>query len=539
VSSRPHASVKLREIATVSVNILGVAEEERKLYIEQSLKEHPEKAKELTSYLESHLTINSLCYVPFIMVALLHLCDQGITLPSNSVELYHRFVCLTICRHFVRSGHPLNNDITNITNFPEPCNRVVKQLAELSFKALDDNKIIFTLEEIKAFCPDITAIPGAIDGFGLLQAVQHFGITVKAMTFNFSHYSIQEFLAAYHVAQLPALDELTVLREKFWSDTHANMFSIYTVLTNGQRPAFKHFLWHPSFLPQTFKQCSSSGRAIVSEKFLEKQINCLRLFRCFKETDNKEICQFIKNAKCFNDKVINLCHTTLSPYDIECITVFLMCSFHKEWKKLSLWNCHIQDIGLHTLHCYLTSHDIIIKDLDLSFNILGSSSSSSISDITIHRRVEKLVIDDNHTIGEDFALYEILFHPFSKLLRLHMMGTRLSNCAAIMLFTALAKGSKLQELFISNNLITDEACEVIAATLMNSLLVKLGMWGNKISAEAAKNLVQALKQNSTLEVLALPSYDKHVKRSIKIIEEEIRKKRESRGCQTDLEVIIL
>ena len=58
VSSRPHASVKLREVATVRVDIVGFAEEERRLYIEESLKGHPQKAKVLTDYLESHLTIN-------------------------------------------------------------------------------------------------------------------------------------------------------------------------------------------------------------------------------------------------------------------------------------------------------------------------------------------------------------------------------------------------------------------------------------------------------------------------------------------------
>jgi len=123
VSSHPHASVKLREDATVRVDISGFAEEERKLYIEHSLKGYPQKVKELTNYLDSHLTINGLCYVPFIMVALLYLYNQGIPLPSNSVELYHRFITLTICRHLVKSGHPLDNKITDLA---EPCNTIVK-----------------------------------------------------------------------------------------------------------------------------------------------------------------------------------------------------------------------------------------------------------------------------------------------------------------------------------------------------------------------------------------------------------------------------
>ena len=181
----------------------------------------------------------------------------------------------------------------------------MKQLVELSLKALNDNKLIFTLEEMRVACPDIAVVPGAINGFGLLQAVQHFSLTAKTMTFNFLHFSIQEFLAAYHVIQLPELDELKVLQEKFWSDVHSNMFSIYTTLTKGQRPAFKGFLRQeqPSFL-QTFKRYFSPSRSdvVISEKFLDDQIKSLHLFRCFYEAGDDEICRSIETSKCFSDK---------------------------------------------------------------------------------------------------------------------------------------------------------------------------------------------------------------------------------------------
>ncbi|XP_065888438.1 protein NLRC3-like [Dysidea avara] len=537
VSSRPHASVKLREVATVRVDILGFAEEERKLYIEQSLKGHPQKVKELTDYLDSHLTINGLCYVPFIMVALLYLYDQGIPLPHSSVELYHRFICLTICRHLAKSGHPLENDVTNLADLPEPYNTIVKQLAKLSLKALNDNKLIFTLKEVKTTCPGITATPGAINGFGLLQAVQHFGVTAKTMTFNFSHFSIQEFLAAYHVAQLPTREELIVLREKFWNDIHANMFSIYTTLTKGQRPAFRQFLRQeqPSIL-QSFSGGRDEAAIVVSQKFLDEQIKCLRLFRCFKEAGDEEICRSITNSKCFDNKVINLRWTSLSPYDIECVTLFLTCSPHKEWKELNLSFCHIQDIGLRIIYRDLMSHNVTIKILNLWSNGFTRSSSSFISDLIIHCRVEELNISGNHTIGEDPALYNMLTHPSSRLVTLNMMSTSLSSPSAITLFTALSKGNKLKELYIINNPITDEACDVIATTMKNNTsLVRLGMSVNKISGEAAQHLLQALYNNDTLEALGLLyGYTEDVKKRIRSLEEVINKNRESRGCQTKL-----
>ena len=313
VSSRPHASVKLRQKATVKVNILGFADEERKLFIEQSLKEHSQKVTELTNYLESHLTINSHCYIPFIMVALLYLYNKGTPLARNSVDLYHHFICLTICRHLAKSGYPLENNITDLTDFPAHCSTIIKQLAKLSLEGLHHNKLVFTLEEVRKACPDIAVLPGALNGFGLLQAVQHFGITATKMTFNFLHFSIQEFLAAYHITQLSLSEELTVLREKFWDDMHGNMFFIYTTLTKGQRPAFKRFLQQPTFV-QSFKQIFSRGRNSIgiSEEILNGQIKCLHLFRCFYEAEGKYICQSIQGAKCFVDKVIDLSCTSLS-----------------------------------------------------------------------------------------------------------------------------------------------------------------------------------------------------------------------------------
>ena len=51
VSSRPHASVRLRENATVKVDILGFTEAERRHYIKESMKGQPHKTDELSRYL--------------------------------------------------------------------------------------------------------------------------------------------------------------------------------------------------------------------------------------------------------------------------------------------------------------------------------------------------------------------------------------------------------------------------------------------------------------------------------------------------------
>ena len=534
VSSRPHATVHLRERATVRVDILGFTEVERNQFIQQALKEQPQSIKELTQYLEDHFTISSLCVVPFNMVVLLFLYKQRSFLPNNSTQLYNHFICLTICRHLARYGHPLDNSITDLTNLPDPCSKIIQQLSKLSLEALNNNTLVFTFDEIKVACPDIATIPGAINGFGLLQAVQHFGLTGKTMTFNFLHFTIQEFLAAHHVASASPSDELKILKDRFWSDIHSNMFTIYISLTKGQHPSFKQFI-KPS-LVQRVKGFLTGEQ--VENRFLKDRVKCFRLFRCFFEASDSEMCRCIENAKTlhFRSKKINLSLNTLSPSDVECVTVFLTCSSCKDWKELELWNCYIQDYGLHILHRGLKSCNVTITTLGLLNNGLTESSSSAISDITIRCRVKKLFIAHNYILGEEERLYSILCDPSSMLEELYMSFTKLSSNGAIKLLTALSEGKKLSVLDIADNDITDEACDaIITAMNKNISLIRLDIDHNPVSGECAHLIVQALQHNTTLQLLYLPCYSDDVKERIKSSAEEVNKKRENHD-QVKLEI---
>ena len=527
ISSRPHASVGLRDQATMRVDILGFTEVEREHYIKESMKGQPQKIDELTQYLQGHSTINSLCFVPFNLVVLVYLYKQGIPLPKNSAGLYNYFICLTICRHLSKHDH-LQGSITEVTklpklsDLPEPYNKIIQQLSKLSLEGLNNDKLIFTLDDIKAACPEITAIPGAIKGFGLFQAVEHFGLTGKTVTFNFLHFSIQEFLAAHHIANLPADKELRIIEDKFWSDIHFNMFSIYVMLTKGQRPSFKHFL------------CGGNKAITISDKFLNDQLQCLRLYRCFHEAGDVDICKTIEQSARFSNKEIDLSGTTLATIDVECVTVFLTLSFHKGWVGLNLSDCYIQDHGLHILHHALHCSNITIDQLELYNNGLTAQSSTLISDITIKCKVKKLVITGNYVIGEDEQLFSMLSSPFTILKELHMIGIKLSR-AAIALFTALQDNNKLKFLNIAINAIPDDACDAIATALeRNSCLVTLYMNHNPLTGKGMVQIVNGLKVNNTLSVLRLPGCPVDIKKRIRSMEKDINKKREGQGCQVKL-----
>ena len=404
VSSHPHASGHLHKQATIRVDILGFTETEREHYIKQALPDQPHKIEELTQYLHQQPSVDSICFIPFNMVILLYLYKLGIALPKNSTELYHHFICSTICQHLSKFGSPLALNITDLSDLPEPYNRIIIQLLKLSLEALNNNKLIFILYEFTAACPDVAAIPGAINGFGLLQAVQHFGLYMITMTLNFIHFTIQEFLAAHYITHLSPNEELKVIEANFWKNNYFNMFAIYVSITKGQRYSFKTFL-------------SAGNEAIaIADKFLKDQLKCLRPYRRFNETEDYKMCKTMEGAEIFKRKVIYLRSTTLTASDMECVCLFLTSSFNKEWKVLNLINCHIQDKGLNILYRGLRHiNDVTIDVLWLHYNGLTSQSSSLISELTVKCKVRLLGINGNYTIGEDQQLYSMLTNPSTEL----------------------------------------------------------------------------------------------------------------------------
>ena len=124
------------------------------------------------------------------------------------------------------------------------------------------------------------------------------------------------------------------------------------------------------------------------------------------------MCKSIEEAEIFKRKEINLNRCArLSVTDLECLSLFLATSSLKQWKSLDLISGDIQDCGLQIIHKYLIGSNVIITELGLRHNGLTKSSSSLVRDIILSCKVEKLILNDNDTIGENGELYTMLTHP--------------------------------------------------------------------------------------------------------------------------------
>ena len=189
ITSRPTATVSLHDRVDRRIDILGLPKEERDKYISRIFSNSPERKVELDRYLKQQPVINGLCFVPLHLAILLYLFQQG-SLPETLTEMNESFILHTIYRHLERYGQTPSGTVDKLSKLPQPFLDNVHGLSVLAFNGLQENKLVFTFDEIKQACPHFDETVGAINGFGLLQAVEHYPHKGAGRTtsLNFLHY---------------------------------------------------------------------------------------------------------------------------------------------------------------------------------------------------------------------------------------------------------------------------------------------------------------------------------------------------------------
>ena len=483
VTSRPHASAHLRTSCDRYIEIRGFTREDRRSYIATSLKKTLD-VNALIQYLDSHLTISSLCFIPFNMTVLLWLYKQEVVLPSSSTELYNYFICHTIRHHLAKHGIKLHDDFADLSSLEEPYRQVIQQLSFLSYESLDKSKLTFTLDEIKSFCPQIDEIPGALNGFGLLHVVQHYGIR-KNTTINFVQFSLQEFLAAHYVIHQPHYKEFCLLNKNFMSGFYTNTFTMYMGVTKGQRPAFKQYLngnssWFAyiyRFIGDYLPLFIYNPSIAIRPGLLINTCVCFHLFRCFREANDEILCREINKSKWFSEGTISISDALL-PSDVECLCIFL--DSRAEWRGLYCYQC-IDDVGFQILHQCLTNK---AKSTCIHEIVIGSGSWSKTAGKILTPFCSRLIT-------------EIVIACKTEVLEV--------STPALHLEDVISLKDQLTELkfYVEDN---EEAIIHYMPILLcgNKTLKLLRLYGDDLTDDSVEALAEALKHNCVLEELRVP-----------------------------------
>ena len=563
ITSRPIASENLQRLAHVKVEVLGFNDKSKKEYIQKELKDYPEKAKCLISYLNNHSDINKICYIPIMMTIMVCTFKEYEELPINQSELYERFVTLVISRYLQKLDDTLPKNILSIKKLPARYQIYLEQLSEFAFKTIESDKIIFNNVDIENLSQSFALSSKELHGLGLFKATEQFSFRKmdNCVWYNFLHLSIHEYLAAYYIKSLEISEQFEIFSQKLFMKHYTNVWVMFIGLQHNVTHEFHQFLTYSHICGASDAAKDEMQSILQNLLFKIKNINIKNVIGtfkllCFKNNNDKLQSDVIK--KNFNEIYdsrclfwftynwtrlhISLCSTTNSDPLIEVylldknshdisyhqavtvlkqnqnLSVMLVssdtlvgyrCNHHqlnnalhmnKSLEYVILRYCLISDDIARVLSSYLIKSNL--KELHLGNNNLGPSVTVILRALKEVTQLKVLDLDDNNITGEVAEDLANVIKNNSNLRELGLRNTNLGPSATVIL-RALKVGIKLEVLILNDNNMTGEVAEDIGNFIKNNSYLKILGLGNNNLGPSATVILQALKENSRLKSLIL------------------------------------
>ena len=365
-TSRPHTTAHLHNCCDCKIEILGFSEDDRLNFLTKN-NVSDEDSYKVKEFLQKNLIINSLCYIPFNMANLLLLVVEKEELPRTQTELIKRSINITISHHITKSSRQ-----TNMTRqaMKKRIKNNVKLLSALAHTMTEKEKLVFTKTEISN--TGLKAIGQNINAFGLIQVAQFTDSEALTETlYSFVHFSVQEYLAAYHLSQCFTFAQSFVIHHNFWDERYFGIWKMYIGITQGAEFALQHFLSGENYCIAGVRYLRKRQFPGVSDKITVSKINCLYLYQMFLEAPDSKVKETLSDV--VKNDTINLSCEALCLNDVSLLTYSITRSYiTMNWKNIDLSYCKISNTECNKIFQDLSLDDgrqkPVIQHLNLSNN---------------------------------------------------------------------------------------------------------------------------------------------------------------------------
>ena len=549
VTSRPWASEHLRKNCghriTQHVEVLTSAKDQIEHYISKAEAEaQPSSfAAKFTDYLSSNPVIRAAMYTPVtakmaaeVFTWSLHTESPA---PTTMTELFTAFTLKTLVDHL--STHPVYHKqqlkVTTFSDLPKDVYKQFQDLCRMAYEGiLNRQQLVFSAAHL----------PTGFAPLCLMQEVPQLYTEDRTSSYHFIHLTLQEYLSAVHISQLPVHEQTRLFQEHVNSGHfkmtmrfmagHTKLANIPreitmrlmkddTKLTNfhtNTQLNYSHFLFEA-------KDISMTTRTLGSDEMF------VRSHYSWTPLDYYVTGHAISHSNCSwrlhfpsssNEKFKLFCQGCAAPGGTGCrghishaefwgngltsksIQSFVNIPPHilQNMRELYLINNKLDWSACDLLAKALPSSMSRLEELWLDYNPIGSGGAVEVIKALCGSGVKELQLW-NTGIGEPDceALCELLKSSHS-LQNLHIHQNNLSSESVASIITGLSHNSSLTTLDISNSHFSMANVVSLASVLKDHskcTLTVLNLQDCHINSEGAVELAAALCKNSTLKRLYL------------------------------------
>ena len=366
ITSRPYACKNI--VAGRTIEIVGFGNKEIGEFVKKHFSYDEQSFTEFLQQLNELPHLCSLCYVPINLTMVINIFKRSQNkLPTTLTELYQIFILINLQKQVqkCKDNNPefsaeavlaVNSDEDRLCELlpgiPVDMVEAILLLCKLSYFGFFEwhgcdswkkfPKVTFTESDLIHCGIDIENLNSLI----FLEAVHTY--PTSTTTYNFSHLTIQEFLAAIYISTLPQEKGLQLLNEYF-SD-YPIIFIFLCGLTGLMTTEMFQFI---------YSKLMSGG-----VDFWPPNSDVVTAIGCIYESKQTSLNQPIL-VKPF---ILTCSSNTLLPYDCLCISYLLSCF---PVTQLLMWNCSIGDKGAEMLIKYYPTKNItgqLLEVLEVDFN---------------------------------------------------------------------------------------------------------------------------------------------------------------------------
>ena len=532
ITSRPWASeflhLKCKEHISQHIEILGFTKANIQSYLESTTANDPSLLTGLKNYISCYPHIDSMMYIPLnsaIVVEVYRNSRKDETLvPKTMTELYFSLVRDLLLRHLF--DHPVDGktrrwSVCSFNDLPQDVYQQLCELGRIAYKGiLHKQQVIFS------------DLPEDFETLGLMQCAPELYVGERtAVSYNFLHLTVQEYLAAFHLSQQPVEKQIERFSEyKIQNRSKKHNFHMVLRFLCGIRK----FSGYPSDMLNTL--CvEKSGDDSAS---VERKVTFDTLHWFFEAQDSDVIAEVLGSSDIQLYRQLDV----MTPSD--CF-VLGYCVSHSNctWKN-NFVLCNIRDEGVEMLvrgaveektqctggiseidlmrnditsegvkHLLRFPNQLInkLETLNLRENKLDSESCAALANLIPHMpHLKELNLSNNPNIGQGGAvplMTSLTAHSSLEKLVLELTEIGVEDCRVLSELLS-SSSTSLKQLYVGINDLPSEAVELIISGLQhknNTTLEKLVMWDSYFSLKNTISLASALEANHTLVHLNLGS----------------------------------
>ena len=161
---------------------------------------------DLLQYVESHPVILAAMYTPVSATIIREVFKSAPHNPPTTVtQLYSAYILMRLEQYLTQ--HPkniiVNIKVRTLVDLPERVAADFQQLCALAYEGVSQQMIVFS------------SLPKGVSTLGLLQSVpQVYDDREDQVSYNFLHYTVQEYLAALYLSYLQPQEQMTLIATK-------------------------------------------------------------------------------------------------------------------------------------------------------------------------------------------------------------------------------------------------------------------------------------------------------------------------------------